>query len=130
MIYFLSCCLENPFHCNCSMKWLQDSLWKSEWITNETFGYRGEPQCSFPVKGSLRTVNFCNLTTTGSPKTQSGTTVSTQLNNYTMPAPVTTDISLSNFKYENATSNPSPDYPIWPVGLLLSRCILAVAAIC
>ena len=177
--------LGNTFHCNCSMKWLQDSLWKSEWFTHETFGSWNEPECSFPVKGSLRTVNFCNVSTTESPTTQptitlstrrnnstmssllttdqspstsqSGTTFSSQLNNYTMSSPVTTDQSasklqtdttiftiannnnmslpvttdhsLSNFKLENSTANPSPDYPTWPVALLLTTCILVVAAI-
>jgi len=118
----------NPFHCNCSLKWLQDSHPTSKWFTNITIDDWDELQCSSPVKGRWKFFDICNVTTTESPKLQSRITVSSTVNNYTMPSPVTTNHSLYNFKHHNLTSYQSPT-SILPNGLVLSTCIVAVAVI-
>jgi len=52
----------NPFHCNCSLKWLQD------WLKVHTrMVYYENLVCVGPMYGPLKTLPFCNTTTSPKP---------------------------------------------------------------
>jgi len=62
----------NPFHCNCSLKWLQD------WVRTHSSSSI-PPQCAVPISGPLMTFDFCTQTSISDgplPEHQSPLTVS------------------------------------------------------